>query len=186
MSTREENMNPEAKNLDRHDVVEHLLPGTAPERPDAPLSQDYKRQRIGVLLFLVALFGGGFLVYTITQEPPASRTVIGNLTILPDAEPISPGYATYKQGSVGCQGAGGYDDLNSSTSVVIKNHKGEEVDRTSLGKGFFMKDGCAFFFMFEVTEGPRYFVLSVGNRGEMQYTYNELATPWRVSLYING
>ena len=77
-----------------------------------------------------------------------------------------------------CNTGGGYSDINSSTSVVAKNAKGEELARTSLGIFPTTSKGqgrvCEWSFILSIPKGEKYYVVSIGDRGEIQKTMEEL------------
>lgn len=82
-------------------------------------------------------------------------------------------------------GRGGYGDINPTTQVVIKGATGNEVNRTQLGDGVKTDDyACVFTFHFDLTEGERYYVVSVGHRGESQYTFDQLSKPGAINLSL--
>lgn len=80
-------------------------------------------------------------------------------------------------GAIGssCSGAGGYGDVNSSTQVVVRNDAGDVLARTELGSGTSKSPvTCVFSFDFEITEGEENYVVAVGDRGEVSYTFAAL------------
>lgn len=84
-----------------------------------------------------------------------------------------------------CEGDGGYGDLNSATAVIVRNSEGDEVARTALGSG--SPTGltiCEFTFTFELKEGEETYILSIGDRGEFSYSWNEITLPGAVALTI--
>jgi len=84
-----------------------------------------------------------------------------------------------------CRPDGGYGDINTSTQVIVKNSAGNELARTSLGSGVI--EGfrrCTFTFQLNLTEGETIYILSVGNRGEVDYTWDEISQPGRVALVL--
>lgn len=84
-----------------------------------------------------------------------------------------------------CEGEGGYSDVNSSTAVVITNLAGDKLARTSLGPGRVVSYACKFSFYFRITEGEEQYIVSVGDRGEASYTYDEVSKG-RVQLSLGG
>jgi len=74
-----------------------------------------------------------------------------------------------------CSGDGGYGDINSSTRVLVTNAAGDTLARTSLGVGEATGRGeCRFTFRFEATEGEDMYIVAVGDRGEQDYSFDEL------------
>lgn len=82
----------------------------------------------------------------------------------------------YRDGARGCEGDGGYGDISASTSYVVTNLEGDILTRGSLGTGEVVGGDCVFSWTFEVTEGEDAYVVAVGDRGELDYSFEELAT----------
>jgi hypothetical protein len=74
-----------------------------------------------------------------------------------------------------CEGASGYSDVGKDTPVTVKNGKGEILAATTLGPG---KGGdtaqCSFTFGFPITEGQDRYVVSIGRRGDFNYSFEQL------------
>lgn len=153
------------------------------------------RKRWLTVVVVLLILGGAAVaaVILLTNNKPEQLNVKGTFTISngsydPTDSFSEPNY--HGDGLGGCEGTSGYDDLNSITQVVVKDNHGNEVTRTQLGEGMsqgsnHMKSGsCDFTFHFTVTQGPQYFVVSVGDRGSEQYTYDELRAPDAISLVI--
>ncbi len=91
--------------------------------------------------------------------------------------------------SAGCSGDGGYSDLNGSTAVIIRDRDGTELGRTDLGSGRGTIGECTFnFIVRDISEGAPgdVYVLEVGDRGEISYSFLELQIPGAVALSIGG
>ena len=91
-----------------------------------------------------------------------------------------------------CFPDGGYGDINSTTQVVVNGPTGDEVGRSNLGdgrieslteEGGFLV-GCRYSFEVSVPEGLEYYVVSVGNRGESSYTWEEIQQPDAIDLSL--
>lgn len=90
-------------------------------------------------------------------------------------------------GAVGstCRPSGGYGDINSSTQVVVRNPSGAELARTSLGPGEIERRGrCTFTFEFPLTEGEATYIVEVGSRGEISYSWEQVSRPGAVALSL--
>jgi len=88
-----------------------------------------------------------------------------------------------------CKGDGGYGDLNASTAVILRDRDGEELARTELGFGDGDLGSCLFSFRLrDVSEGAPgdVYVLEVGDRGEISYSFFELTLPGIVALSIGN
>ena len=85
-----------------------------------------------------------------------------------------------------CEGSGGYDDMNSGTQLVIEDQTGKTLSTASYGSGTY--DGTACVFGFEFTDVPKatfYRVQQSGNRGVLQYSYQDMVkNHWGVSLTL--
>ena len=86
-----------------------------------------------------------------------------------------------------CSGEGGYGDINSSTAVILRDREGSELSRAELGFGDGNGKTCEFSFRLQgITEGSPgdVYVLEVGDRGEISYSFAELRVPGAVALTI--
>jgi hypothetical protein len=83
-----------------------------------------------------------------------------------------------------CSGSGGYGDIDHGTPVTVKNGKGDIVTTTYLEEGEGGRYQCVFPFSFDVTEGQDRYVVSVGRRGELSYSFAELKAN-RVELVLH-
>ncbi|HVX19148.1 MAG TPA: hypothetical protein VHA73_14045 [Acidimicrobiales bacterium] len=93
-------------------------------------------------------------------------------------------YDSLSTDALGCIGDGGYGDINSSTSVVLTNKEGKEVDRAPLGPGSLDGDDCTFHFTLKATKGSDYYLITISHRGQQQYTWKELTEPDAVSIEL--
>lgn len=101
-----------------------------------------------------------------------TATITGSFT-LKDDEPSVYSSAIDVDGS-SCTGAGGYSDVNEGTPVTVKNGKGEILTTTYLEPGKGGRYLCTFGITFQVTEGEDRYVVSVGRRGELSFSFEEL------------
>jgi len=88
----------------------------------------------------------------------------------------------------GCVKPSDFSDINPSTAVVLRDKDGKVLDRTSLGNRLPNSIGnpCKFSFSLEVPKMEGYYALSIGNRGESQYTWDEIITPFSINLSLGG
>ncbi|MGE2731775.1 DUF732 domain-containing protein [Mycolicibacterium vaccae] len=101
-----------------------------------------------------------------------TTTITGSFT-LKDDETSAYSSAIDVDGS-SCTGAGGYSDVSAGTPVTVKNGKGEILTTSYLEPGRGGRYLCTFGIAFEVTEGQDRYVVSVGRRGELSFTFEEL------------
>lgn len=84
-----------------------------------------------------------------------------------------------------CTGAGGYSDVSAGTAVTVKNGKGEILTTTYLQPGRGDRYRCVFGVTFEITEGQDRYVVSMGRRGELSYSFADLKASG-VALQMGG
>jgi hypothetical protein len=73
-----------------------------------------------------------------------------------------------------CTGRGGYSDVSAGAPVTVKNGKGEILTTTYLEPGKGGRYLCTFGMAFKVTEGEDRYVVSVGRRGELSFSFDDL------------
>lgn len=112
-----------------------------------------------------------------------TATITGTFT-LNDDSPSTYSPSIDVDGST-CEGAGGYNDVNAGTPVTVKNGKGEILTTTYLEVGRGGRYMCTFGITFEVTEGQDRYVVNVGRRGELSFSFAELKSSG-VSLVLGG
>jgi hypothetical protein len=86
-----------------------------------------------------------------------------------------------------CIGENGYGDIRGGAQVVITDSAGETLSTGRLSAGEFDGLGCVFSFALEDVTRTAFYSLSVAgdNRGELQYSYDELADDdWSVQLSL--
>jgi hypothetical protein len=107
---------------------------------------------------------------TVTQPAPAGRTTTshGYFAII---DPTTTGSLLTP-----CSGEGLYDDIDSSTTVELRNRDGDVVAETTLGQGETVEPGeCGFkFALDDVSLDAGGYVVAVGDHGETSYTPDEL------------
>jgi hypothetical protein len=134
------------------------------------------RKTAGGIALLVLAIAVGFFVFGNQSE---KKTVQVSFMLR----------AGYQSLTAQCVASGGYGDINSSTPVVIKGKNGKELDRSELGIGFYTPQAagseprnCTWRTTLNVPDGQEYYILSIGGRGESQYTWDELDEPIRLVL----
>jgi hypothetical protein len=86
-----------------------------------------------------------------------------------------------------CTGQGGYGDLGGGAQVVLTDEQGRTLSTGRLSAGEFDGLGCVFSFALEEVTRSDFYALTVagGNRGQLQYSYEELAAnDWSLQLSI--
>jgi hypothetical protein len=99
-------------------------------------------------------------------------TITGTFTLIANSpNPYSPAITT--NGST-CSGSDGYSDIQPGAQVFVKNGKGDMLTTTQLGQGSGNRFRCTLPFSFDITEGEDHYIVSVGRRGEISYTFTQL------------
>jgi len=91
---------------------------------------------------------------------------------------VDAGEYGYLPDGARCEGEGGYSDISSSTAVVLVNSSGTQLARTTLDRGQVDGSSCVFQFTLpNVEEGADSdsYMLSVGRRGEVEYSFFQLS-----------
>jgi hypothetical protein len=166
-------------------TVTSVLPAPAPVpvQPVAPwLSGQHApqpartRPNIIAILVVAALALSGWAIWRGVEQHTLSGTVL-----LVDSTylGLAPGRP--------CDGEGGYGDLGGGAQVVLSDDRGATLSTGRLSAGEFDGLGCVFSFALEDVTRSDFYGLTVasGSRGELQYSYEELAEQdWSVQLSI--
>lgn len=110
-------------------------------------------------------------------------TVHGSFT-LNDPDPSAYSRGIEVDGS-SCSGTGGYGDVDAGTPVTVKNGKGEILTTSYLEPGRGGRFMCTFGITFDITEGEDRYVVSVGRRGELSYSFADLKASG-VAMQLGG
>ena len=129
--------------------------------PETPAQREFGPAiGVGVVLILIV---GAFAVKALFF---GSMTVEGTMTINGSSNWHTNGSNYY------CSGTGGYDDLESGASVVIRNSDGKQVGLGVLrgGESTESEDTCVFTFVVEdVDDGDELYSVEVTHRGEVTF-----------------
>jgi hypothetical protein len=136
---------------------------------------------LGIAAVFVLAAAGAVIALT-ASSGPTTKEVDGTFVLnAGDADSMT----SFGSGSgSGCEGDGGYSDINASTSVVLTNKDGKELDRTPLGTGSAEGFTCTFHFTLHATKGSPYYLITISHRGQMQYTWDELTAPDGVAITL--
>ena len=88
-----------------------------------------------------------------------------------------------------CQPQPGYADITAGAPVVVRNERGATVATGSLSPGTAepSKRGCVFHFTIRPLPVAASYVVSVGQRGGLPYSYADLKTAgWRVTMGLGA
>lgn len=116
---------------------------------------------------------GSTALETVTPEPSdeVDLVAISGVLDLLDSETAD----------AGCEGQGGYSDIDAGTEVVVRDGSGEILGSTNLGPGE-VEDGVACIYEFLVIGIPddrKQYVLEIGRRGQVVSSRAEmLADEW--------
>jgi len=110
----------------------------------------------------------------------ANATVEGSFTVF---DPDNFGGMT---AGLSCFPGGGFGDINASTQVIVRNSSGDELGRTQLGDCEISDPlkGCRFDFSIDLTEGETIYIVEVGDRGEISYSWEEIREPETLALSL--
>ena len=98
-------------------------------------------------------------------------TVSGTFVLIDDAS-----VAGITTDGTECRGANGYVDVNPDTLVTVRNGTGATLTTATLGPGQAGPGTCTFTFRVPVTEGEERYIFTVGRRGEVSYTFEQLVS----------
>lgn len=145
------------------------------EHPDG-VAPTGKNRRVGVGAITVALLvGAAYVVFGISSE---SHTVTGDLS-LSASNNLSAGDS--------CTGDGGYSDIHEGTQVVVEDESGKTLATGAFGNGTFDGEDCVFSFSFHDVPKAAYYRIHGGNRGVLQYSYDDMVKAnWSVHLSLGN
>ena len=89
-----------------------------------------------------------------------------------------------------CYGTGGFEDIEESMPVTIKDGQGKilALGKTSYGKrpkGQYSEVTCTFYFQVNNVPKSDFYSIEVGRRGQLNYSYEELKSKnWKVSFSL--
>ncbi len=101
-----------------------------------------------------------------------TATIRGTFTLVDNSPNVY--YPAITVNGSTCSGAGGYSDIQPGTQVFVKNSKGDIIVTAELQQGTGNRFRCTFPFSFDITEGEDHYIVSVGRRGEISYTFTQL------------
>ncbi|MEU4090161.1 hypothetical protein [Streptomyces aureus] len=143
-----------------------------PPQPPMPPSKNRPSPRVAGLLGLAAgaaLVGGAWVISAnIGPGDPDTFTLKGFFS-------LTDGSSVVRDGSGGCRGSGGYDDIQEGTSVTVYDASGSVVATGNLGhsKGA-PYSACVFKVAVDgVPKGQKYYKVEVSHRGTVQMTAEE-------------
>lgn len=147
-----------------------------------PQGRSGKWKAFGIVAAVV--LAGAVAIWLIRDREPETGRVVGTFAVI-DKKSSYLGWNLDEN----CNTSGGYSDIGSSTQVIVKNREGLELDRTDLGvlpeiKTEGRTRRCTWTFFLEIPKGEEYYILSVGRRGEMGYSFDEITSG--VSLSLGG
>ena len=147
-----------------------------------------KRLVLAVML-LVGLAGcggeGGEEEASATTTTLERFTMTGRFVLQGEADDA---YIEFDKASglgLACAGTGGYDDIEAGLEVTVRDANDTIIGDAALSEGSALADGCSF--DFKVSSLPRttFYKVKVGNRGEQNFSFDEMkAAGWSVSLSL--
>ena len=113
------------------------------------------------------------------------HVISGSFSLLDDDLGTAPSSSPLKHG---CWGTGGYDDIRIGLPVVIRDGNGTIIAKDELWNGKTAGwNKCVFpFYVFNVTDAD-FYEISVGNRGSVVYSRDDLQqNDWHVTLSLGS
>lgn len=138
-----------------------------------------------LVVFAACGSGGGG-----SDSAPNSQSITGTMTMI-----TGPGDADYdRDPAVGgsCEGSGGFDDIRSGASVVVRNEEGTTIasgrlepgEITSVYKGTIPT--CEWAFEIRDVPDAEFYEIEVSHRGGLQYSKAEMEEMnWEVAFSIS-
>ena len=129
--------------------------------------------------------GGGVLILAglfFMFGPGSTQMIRGSITVIDTDFYYSSSVET--NGST-CYTTGGYSDVNSGTTVTVKNGDGKLLGVTDLSSGVTAGSySCKFSFKMEVPNSE-FYVFDIGNRDEVRHSKDEdEAEGWKLELTL--
>jgi hypothetical protein len=161
---------PVARKVENDTVAQDIAAEGAATKP--------RRKRKAFVVVALLAVAAGLGTFLFIKSRPQETRVSGTFALIDETRSLDEN----------CNTSGGYSDINSSTQVVLRNKDGVELDRTDLGIFVIpLVEGggrrrCTWSFFLDVKDGEPYYILSVGRRGEMSYTFEELKNGVSLSL----
>jgi hypothetical protein len=134
------------------------------------------RPNIVALCVVAALVLSGWAIWRGVEEHTLSGTVLLVDSMYFGARPGSR-----------CTGENGYGDLGAGAQVVLTDDRGTTLSTGRLSDGEFDGLGCVFSFALEDVTRADFYRLEIagGSRGQLQYSYDELADgDWSLQLSL--
>lgn len=89
----------------------------------------------------------------------------------------------FRDATSGCTGVGEDADIAAGTDIVLRDHTGRIVARSTLGDGTEDANGCTFPFTLYAVPRAEAYEVQVGTRGSLGYAHEELEQAgWTVEL----
>lgn len=109
-------------------------------------------------------------------DPKVTHVLVGSLS-------LKDGFV---EGSDGCEGDGGYDDIREGAQVVVRS-QGKTIATTDLGSGRRVDGACAFLFLVSELPDAEFYSVEVSHRGGLEYSRDQMeATDWEPTISLGG
>lgn len=127
---------------------------------------------------IAGLAGGGYWLWTNHQDVNEDKLVAGTFTLTAES-----GTWTIDRE---CRGTGGYSDIAAGQQVRLMSD-GKLLDVQTLGSGRAeLSYQCVYSFTLKVPKGHKFYDVSVGRRGNVTYTYEQLTKPGILALSLGN
>ena len=145
-----------------------------------------------VLIALLATGCGSSRPANATATTTAPRTLTGTFTLRGtedtaqvDEDGIPSGGDFIDLGTLGCAGTNGYDDIEAGLQVQVSNETDATIGTGELGIGTMTSTECSFPFAVQDLPAAKFYKITVGHRGELDYSAADLqAVGWTVAFTL--
>jgi hypothetical protein len=155
-----------------------MAPASSPLWQESAATPTQGRTAVNILAILIL---GALALSGWALMHGAERHILTGTVLLVDSAYDELDPETY------CTGSDGYSDIRAGTQVVLTDGKGTTLSTARLSDGEFDGKGCVFSFALHNVKHAEFYALAVAgqNRGELQYSYDELARDdWSLQLSL--
>jgi hypothetical protein len=147
---------------------------------------------VALAALMLAACGGGGGTKSATTTTQETHVITGTFVLqgLPKDDPLDENDLGIDDGNFyvnngSCEGADGYDDVQSGLQVTVSNEAGTVIGTGSLDTSEVTDEGCRFNFRVDNVPVAKFYKIAVGRRGELSYSYEDMkANSWSVSLTL--
>jgi hypothetical protein len=141
------------------------------------------RASIAITLAIAA-----FLAACGASASPATHELRGTLVLSEDLGAQAGINNNGTTVSTSCQGSGGYADIQTGASIVIKDEGGKILATGTLGDGLALDQfNCSFTFQVTSVPDAKFYQVEVSHRGAITYSRADMdKAGWKVQFTLGG